>query len=220
MTSTTVPRRKTPVWAKILLVLFVLLLIGTAAFGGLVVGKALGASEDRDVQVIRSITREEQVVLLTAGVADLKQESADGLSITIPGLDLIPGLGTWEFDVPGSERQMLIRYDFDAKIGIEGKDVKIERQLDGSYHLTIPEFIYIGSEDPEISVASESNGVLSWITPEIDKFEAAKEVLSEESVAKTIEGARPVLEEQARIFYTNILTAIDPDIDLEFTFAE
>ncbi|MBD3757971.1 MAG: hypothetical protein IE924_07810 [Microbacterium sp.] len=220
MASTTAPRRKTPVWAKILLVLLVLLLIGTAAFGGLVVGKALGATEERDVQVIRSITREEQVVLLTAGVADLKQESADGLSITIPGLDLIPGLGTWEFDVPGSERQMLIRYDFDAKIGIEGKDVKIERQVDGSYHLAIPEFIYIGSNDPEISVASESNGVLSWITPEIDKFEVAKEVLSEESVAKTIEGARPVLEEQARIFYTNILTAIDPDIDLEFTFAD
>lgn len=216
MTSTTTAtaRRKTPVWAKVLLVVFVLLLIGAAAFGGLVLGKVLGASEERDVQVIRSITREEQVILVTAGVGDIKEESGDGLTIGIPGLE------AFAFEVPGSDRTILVRYDFDAKLGIEGKDVKIDHLGENAYRISIPKFIYLGNENPEISVASEKNGILSWTTPEIDKLALAEAVLDEEMVVETIEGSRPVLEEQARVFYTNIITAIDPSITLEFVYAQ
>lgn len=214
MTTTTAARRRTPLWAKILLILFVLFLIGAAGFGGMIVGKLLGASEERDVQVIRSITREEQIILVTAGVGDIKEENSDGLKVAIPGLEALA------FEVPGTDRSILVRYDFDAKLGIEGKDVKIEHLGEKSYRISIPEFIYLGNDDPKISIASEKNGLLSWTTPEIDKLALAEAVLDDETVVKTIEGSRPVLEEQARIFYTNIITAIDPDITLDFVYAD
>lgn len=214
MTTATQTRRKTPIWAKVLLVVFVLLLIAGAAFGGLIAGRILGAGENRDVQVIRSITREEQIILVTAGVGDIKQESGDGLKVAIPGLD------AFAFTLPGTDRTLLVRYDFDAKLGIEGKDVRIENTGDSSYRISIPRFIYLGNDDPELSIASEKNGLLSWTTPEIDKLALAEAVLDDETVAKTLEGARPVLEEQARIFYTNIITAIDPEITLEFVYAD
>ena len=214
MTTSTTARRKTPIWAKVLLVVFVLLLIGGAAFGGLIAGRILGESEERDVQVIRSITREEQVILVTAGVGDIKEESGDGLTVAIPGLDALA------FELPGTERTILVRYDFDAKLGIEGKDVKIEHAEGNSYRISIPKFIYLGNDDPKLSVASEKNGILSWTTPEIDKLALAEAVLSDEAVAETLEGSRPVLEEQARIFYTNIITAIDPEITLDFVYAD
>jgi len=213
-------RTKTPWWAKVLLIIVVLALIGAAAFAGLVVGKFLGASEERSVQVIRSITREEQVVLVTAGVTDIKPETAEGLSITIPGLDVLPWVDDlFKLELPGSSRTMLVRYDFDAKLGIEGKDVKIESIGDKAYRISIPEFIYIGADAPDFSVADEANGILSWTTPPIDKFELAEAILDDATVAETIEGARPVLEEQAKSFYSRIITAIDPEVTLEFTFA-
>lgn len=213
MTTVATPRRKTPIWAKILLVLFVGFLIAAAAFGGLTLGKFLGASEERDVQVVRSITREQQIILVTAGVGDIKQQSGDGLTISIPGLE------AFAFEVPGTDRTILVRYDFDAKLGIEGKDVKIDHLGENRYRISIPEFVYLGNQSPHISVASEKNGILSWTTPEIDKLALAEAVLDQKAVSDTIEGSRPVLEEQARIFYSNIITAIDPSITLEFEFA-
>ncbi|WP_454111755.1 hypothetical protein [Microbacterium aurum] len=212
MTSTTAPRRRTPVWAKILLVLFVLLLVGAAAFGGLSVGKALGATESRDTQVIRSIRGEEQVVLLTAGMTDVKQERGDGLKLAIGDIQL--------FTLPGTERSILVRYEYDAKFGIEGKDVEIVQTGDNSYRITIPEFIYLGYTDPDLSVADEENGILSWTTPEIDTSEIFEELLSSQVVSEHIDGFRSVLEEQAKTFYTKIVTAIDPAITAEFQFTD
>lgn len=212
MTSTTAPRRRTPGWAKILLILFVLLLVGAAAFGGLSVGKALGATESRDTQVIRSIRGEQQVVLLSAGMTDVKEDRGDGLKLAIGDIQLLT--------LPGTERSILVRYEYDAKFGIEGKDVEIVQTGDNSYRITIPEFIYLGYSDPDLSVADEENGILSWTTPEIDTSEIFEELLSSQVVSEHIDGFRSVLEEQAKTFYTKIVTAIDPDIVLDFTFAE
>ena len=208
MTATTqAPRMRTPLWAKLLLVFFVLLLIGGAAFGGVVVGKLMGATEARDVQVVRSIVREEQVILLTTGLTENLDERGEGLSVF-----------GW-FDLPGTERQKLIRYDFDAKFGIEGKDVKITGLGERNYRVSIPEFKFLGYDNPEFTVASESNGLLSWTTPEIDNLDVVERELSDKAVASHIEGVRPVLEEQARKFYTDILTAVDPNITVDFEFA-
>ena len=195
-------------WAKILLVGFVLLLIAAAAVAGLTAGRFLGATESRDTQVIRSITREEQVVLLTAGITDVMQERGDGLDVF--------GL----FTLPGSERAMLLRYEFDAKFGIEGGEVSITKTGDDAYVISIPRFVFLGYENPDVSVANEENGILSWTTPEIDKAEVVETVLSAAAVDSHIDGFRPVLEEQARAFYGGIITAIDPAITLEFEFAQ
>lgn len=210
-TPTPKPVKKTPLWAKLLLWLFVLLLVGGAAFAGLTVGKFLGAAESRDVQVIRSLKGEEQVILVTAGVTDVQEERGDGLKLAI---------GDWSlFTLPGTERSVLVRYDYDAKFGIEGKDVEITQTGDDSYLVTIPKFIYLGYENPDLSVASEENGILSWTTPEIDTTAVFEELLSAAAVDEHINGFRPVLEEQAKVFYTRIVEAIDPTITLEFEFA-
>ncbi|WP_341580121.1 hypothetical protein [Microbacterium schleiferi] len=208
------PIKKTPIWAKILLVGVVIALIGVAAYFGVAWGRVLGATESRDVSVIRSITREEQVVLVTTGVGDTLEEREDGFEISIPGLE------AFAFNLPGSDRTLLVRYDFDAKLGIEGKDVTIERLEDNAYLISIPQFLYLGYANPDISVVSERNGVLSWTTPEIDKFAVIEAVLDDEMVTETVEGARPVLEEQAEEFYSGIIHAIDPTITLEFEFAD
>lgn len=198
--------RKTPLWAKLLLAFFVILLVAGAGYAGLSVGKWLGATESRDTQVIRSITREEQVILLSAGMADVKEENGNGLSVF--------GL----FNIPGTERHMLVRYEFDAKLGIEGRDVKITSTSDNTYRVTIPEFKFLGYENPDISIAENTNGPLSWTTPEIDREKLVESVLSDEMVSSSIEGFRPVLEEQARAFYSAIITSIDPEITLDFEF--
>jgi len=202
-------RTKTPWWAKVLLVIVILALIGAAAVGGLMLGKWLGATESRDTQVIRSITREEQIILVTAGMADIKEERNDGIDF----------LGLGMFNIPGTERVLLMRYEYDAKYGIEGKDVSIEKIGDQAYRVSIPKFVYLGYANPDIEVASENNGILSWTTPEIDKGEVIEQILTDNAIAEHIDNIRPVLEEQAKSFYSNIITAIDPDLTLEFTFA-
>jgi len=206
------PVKKTPFWAKLLLVLFVFGLIAAAAFAGLTFGKFLGATEARDTQVIRSIKGEEQVILLTAGMTDVQEERGDGLKLAIGDLKL--------FTLAGTERSMLVRYEYDAKFGIEGKDVEIVQTGDNSYRVTIPKFIYLGYANPDLSVANEENGILSWTTPEIDTTEVFEELLSEQAVEQHIDGFRSVLEEQAELFYTRVVEAIDPTITLEFEFTD
>ncbi|GAA1659459.1 hypothetical protein [Microbacterium flavum] len=201
------PRPTTPGWAKLLLVLFVLLLIGAAAFGGIVLGKMLGANEERSVQVVRSVHGEEQVILVTAGVGGIETES-DNQSFF--------GL----FDVPFSDRQVFIQYDLDAKFGIEGKDIKIVPTSDKTYTITIPPFIYLGYSDPKFSVATESNGILSWTTPQIDKVAAVEDLLTDELIASHIEDYRSLLEVQAQTFYTRIVKGIEPEATLKFEYAK
>lgn len=206
------PARKTPIWAKILLVVVILAMIAAAALVSFNVGKILGATESRDTQVIRSIKGEEQVILVTAGMTDLQEEREDGLDFAIGDWDL--------FTLPGSERSVLVRYEYDAKFGIEGKDVEISQTGDNAYLITIPKFIYLGYANPDLSVADEKNGLLSWATPEIDTTEVFEELLSEQAVEQHIDGFRPVLEEQAKLFYSKIVHAIDPAITLEFQFTD
>ena len=141
-TTASAPPSRTPLWAKILLTLVVLALIAAAAFGGIAVGTYLGAHETRDVQVLRSVEREEQVVLVTTGLANVIDERQDGL-------ELFPGL-----TLPGSERQTLIRYDFDAKFGIEGSEVEITQTGPDTYLISIPTFIFIGYDNPVCTVVS------------------------------------------------------------------
>lgn len=202
---------RTPLWAKIFLVLVVGALVAGATVAGVSVGKVLGAQESRDTQVVRSITGEEQVILLTAGMTDVKEERSDGLKVAIGDLQL--------FTLPGSDRSTLVRYEYDAKFGIEGKDVGIEPGADNSYIVTIPKFISLGYSNPDLSIASEKNGALSWTTPEIDTSEVFEGILDDQALDAHIDGFRPALEEQAKTFYTRIVAAIDPTIRLEFRFS-
>ena len=207
MTRNTILRRKTPVWAKLLLLTFLtLVVVGIAASAGVAAGMFFGAAQEREVQVIRSIELEEQVVLVRSGITGLKPERE---------VKDINGIV-----VPWSDRSLLLKYEFDTMVGIDGRGVSIVPTGEKSFRVAIPDFILIGTADAEYSVVNENNGVLSFATPEIDTLQLTQELLTDDVLQEHIEGLRPVLEEQARTFYTNIVTAIDPTITLEFEFAQ
>jgi hypothetical protein len=206
MTRNTIVGRKTPVWAKVLLITVLTLVVGGIAAGaGLAAGMFFGAAQEREVQVIRSIELQEQVVLLRSGITGLKPERE---------VKDVNGI-----EIPWSDRSLLLQYEFDTMVGIDGREVSIVPTGDKSFRVTVPDFILIGTADPKFSVVNEQNGVLSFVTPEIDTLQLTEELLTDDVEAEHIEGLRPVLEEQARTFYTNIITAIDPTITLEFEFA-
>ncbi len=112
-----------------------------------------------------------------------------------------------------------MRYSFDAKLGIEASEVTIDEQPDGSFLVSIPAFIVIGLNNQNIEVAAESTDVLSWTTPEIDKVAMVNDVFGDELQAEYLAKNEELLRDQARVFYTNIAAAIDPDVNLKFEFA-
>lgn len=207
MTRNTSATRKTPVWAKLLLfTVLTLVVVGIAASAGVAAGMFFGAAQEREVQVIRSVELEEQVVLVRSGVTGLKPERE---------VQDINGIV-----IPWSDRSLLLQYEFDTMVGIDGRGVSIVSTGDKSFRVAIPDFILIGTDDPKYSVVNQQNGVLSFVTPEIDTLKLTQELLTDDVLADHIEGLRPVLEEQARTFYTNIITAIDPKVVVEFEFAQ
>lgn len=195
--------RRVPSWITVVVIL--ILVVG-AAIAGVLLGRLMGATEERSTQVVRSVKLEEEIILLSAGIADIKERREDQ---NFFGL----------FDIPGTEREIFVKYEFDAKFGIDGAQVEIDQTGDKAYRITIPEFEYLGSDDPDFESATETNGILSWSTPQIDNFEFVENVLTPEAVADHLEGFRPMLELQAESFYSRIVTSIEPDAELVFVFA-
>ena len=162
-------------------------------------------TEQRSTQIIEAVNREQQVVLLSLGIQGVEEQTSSG---TVFG-----------YDIPGSSRSAFIIYSFNAKLGIEGADVTVEETDDGTFLITVPEFIFIGHYDESFRLASESSGIMSWVTPEIDAVEMINTILDDEAHAEYIESNRELLEDQTRSFYTGIIHGIDPDISIEFDFA-
>ena len=161
-------------------------------------------SESNDTQVIDAISRTEQIALVSLGIQGIAEKSE---KTVIFGME-----------VPGSERALFLQYTFNAKLGIDGKDVRIKQTREDEFEITIPEFIFIGHDDVTFKLATESNGVLSWATPEIDQTEMINNILSDQAQADYVHANRDLLVEQAEHFYTGIVRGIDPAIDLDFTF--
>lgn len=175
--------------------------------GGIFYGVFWGNPFDRDSsssQVIESIERKEQVVLLSLAIQDIKSDSED-----FKVLDL---------KIPGTTRESHVQYKFDAKLGIEGKDVVIEESGPDEFEITVPEFIFVGYEHLEFSVLHEENGVLSWVTPEIKETEMIAQVLNAGVQQKYLDNNEDLLEEQVVDFYSGIVKSVDPNVNLRFNF--
>lgn len=163
------------------------------------------SSETVDTQVIHAIERTEEVSLLSLGIQGIEKRAESSKFFGM--------------DVPGSERALFVQYHFKAKLGIDGKAVKIEPVGEKALKISIPAFTFIGYDDPQFEFIVEQNGVLSAVTPEIDRLEVANRVLNSDAQQKYIDSNDETLREQAEAFYTGIITGIDPAIDLEFEFA-
>lgn len=161
-------------------------------------------AETRDEQVINSISLDQQVVLLSLGSQGISErdERTDFFGV----------------DIPGSERISFIQYAFNAKLGIGGKNVSVEQTGENKFLISIPEFVFIGHDNESFRLAAENNGVLSWVTPEIDRVEMINNILNSDAKDQYLVANEEILQDQARVFYGSIIASIDPTIVTEFTF--
>jgi hypothetical protein len=159
-------------------------------------------------EVVRFVVPEQQVVLASVHIEGFEKEGTDGNILGVP--------------VPASGRNTYIAYKFNAKLGFEGSDVKIDpiEGKENTYRVSIPQFIVIGNNKIKFEAPIESNEVLGWLADKANQTEMTNRILSERNAAKYIENSKEVLTAQARLFYTSIIRSVSPDAEIEFVFAD
>lgn len=161
-------------------------------------------SSSRNTQIVHAVTRTEQVSLMSLGIQGISSKNQKS---TFQGID-----------IPGSERASFIQYSFSAKLGIEGKSVKIAQVAASEYLVSVPKFVFIGHSDVDFRLVIESSGVVSWVTPKIDTVEMVNAILNDDSKDQYIIANSEILKDQAKSFYGRIVSSIDPSISLKFEF--
>lgn len=161
-------------------------------------------TESRDTQVIQAIERQEQVVLVGLGIQGIAEESTQG---TILGQR-----------IPGTGRTQFLQYNYRALLGIDGADVVLTRTGEDTYLVSIPAFEFIGYDDVSFKTALEDNGILSWVTPEIDTAAVITELLDDDAKREHVDANRDLLQDQAEHFYRSIITGVSPDAQVTFRF--
>lgn len=161
-------------------------------------------SSSRNTQIVHAVTRTEQVSLMSLGIQGISSKNQKS---TFQGID-----------IPGSERASFIQYSFSAKLGIEGKSVKIAQVAASEYLVSVPKFVFIGHSDVDFRLVIESSGVVSWVTPKIDTVEMVNAILNDGSKDQYIIANSDILKDQAKSFYGGIVSSIDPSISLKFEF--
>ena len=200
------------------MVKFVLRVVVPLVLGGAVVlGALLGLqnlgllsvfgtrTESHDSQVIRAVERTQEVSLLRLAVQGILEQDQDR--------------EVFGKSIPGTGEKVLIQYEFDAKLGVDGAEVSIKKTDDSTYLVRVPEFVFIGYDDPTFKTAAEDGGVLSWVTPDIDKVQMINKILNGDARQKYLESNTSALEEQTRAFYGSLIGSIDPDIAVKYEFA-
>lgn len=161
-------------------------------------------SESHNSQVINAVERTQEVSLLRLGIQGIKAKDQRG---TVFGRE-----------VPFSEKTVFLQYNFYAKLGIDGTRVKVTKTGENAYLISVPEFEFIGTDEPTFKVAVEDGGVLSWGTPDIDKVEMINEILNDEERQQYIDSNEELLREQTKEFYEGLITSIEPGIATTFEF--
>lgn len=166
-------------------------------------------SQSKDSQVISSVTRVNEHVLVRLRAEGIKEKQQDG--------------NFWlGVEVPGTSRTTFLRYSFNAKLGIVGDAVVVtpQRGSDHAYRVSVPDFVFIGYDDWASEVAAENNGVLSWTTPEIDELALSNSVLTETAQQQYVDDNVELLREQAESILTGLIQSVDPDAIITFAFAQ
>ena len=196
---------------KILSAAGVLVMVLALLGGGFLWGKANSfngsvetVTETENSEVIVAVERREEIVLLST--------STQGLYTTQNTAKL------FKWGVPGSQKTNILQYKFTAKLGLDGKEVKVEEVSPGHFKLIIPPFKFIGFSDPEFKTAHQHGEALSFATADIDVAEGINAVLDEEKRAEHIQLNLDLLKEQTQTFYGGIIHAVDPEAELEFEF--
>ena len=197
-------------WPLLLVTVLVVVGMGAAfAFAGLnalaLSSLFTSSSNDRDSQVVQSVTRVQEVALLSLHIEGVARDKDNREILGVP--------------VPESEKTTLILYKFDARLGIDGSHVKIEPTGPESFRVTIPEFIGIGFDNPVFEDPLESNNALGWLAPPAVQTRMINNTLSIKNKQKYITQNEAALKEQAQVFYSEIIASVDPEISIDFSFA-
>jgi len=198
-----------------------LLLVAALFIGGIVAAFASGAMNavafssifggntvKENTEVVKFVVPEQQVVLASAHIEGIQKEGTDGK---------IFGLA-----IPASSRVTYLLYKFDAKLGIEGSEVKID-PVEGkknAYRVSIPKFIFIGNSKPEFEDPIKSNDVLGWLAEEANQSKMTNSILGDRNAEKYVKNSNDVLTAQAKVFYTSIIQSVSPGAKIEFVFAD
>lgn len=163
-------------------------------------------SESRSSQVVQSLERHEEIVLLSLGIQGIAEEREQR---TVFGAN-----------IPGTGRTLFLQYGFRAKLGLDGEDVRFEAKGEDTILIRVPEFIFIGHDDITFKTALEDNGILSWVTPDIDQPALISRLLTPQHISEHVETNRDILEMQTEMFYEGIIHAVDPEITVLFDFTD
>jgi hypothetical protein len=152
---------------KIMAVIIVILVIAVGVlialnFSGSVVETT---TETNETQTITFFEKNKEIALVTLGISDIYEKEN---SATV-----------FKKKLPGSKKQVYIRGSFDAKLGIDGKNVVVTETGEKEYTINIPEFIFIGYNNVKFEVAVEKNGIISFATDDIDQAAMVSEVLKD-----------------------------------------
>lgn len=162
-------------------------------------------SETSDSQVVQSIKRTEEVSLLALGIQGITSEERCSTA--------------FGKCVPGTSDEVYLQYTFTGKLGIDGAAVDVEETGTDAYTISVPAFKIIGYSDPEFEVAVTDDGVLSWVTEDIDQTEMITKILGDEAQQKHLEDNMDLLQEQTKAFYDRIILSVAPDAKVTYQFA-
>ena len=163
------------------------------------------SSDSDDSQVIRAIERTQEVALVSLGIEGIKEEQRNRE---------VFGVDVW-----GSTEKVFLRYGFTAKLGLDGEEIEVTKKDDGSYLISVPEFTFIGYDEPDFQVAAEDGGVLRWVTPDIDPLEMVNEILNDDARYEYVASNQDVLQAQTKVFYDSLIKSIDASIVTEYEFS-
>lgn len=193
-----------PTFFIVLIVLVAGITTGFLARGQLS-GPVSSVTEESNTQVIQAVKKQREVTLLKLGIQGIVDQT---ITSTLFG-----------YKVPGTSKVLYLQYNYNAALGIDGKDVEIVKQGGHSYRLKIPSFKLLGHSDIRFQKAVEKNGLISWATPEVDVTKLVTEVLSEPAKDKLIADNKEILQEQARDFYLGIIQSADPQASVKLDFS-
>lgn len=197
-------RTRVLLWPMLLLLVAVVGAAGTVIFTLWLASPFSLTTQSRSAQAVEAMERTGDVVVLNLHVAAVDDDKTN--------------LKFYGLDVFGTDRATFLRYEFDARLGFSAEDVVIKEAGEGELLVSIPQFKFIGTDNFDSEVSSEKNGFLSWITPEIDDREMADKFLDDARRQQYVDDNTEFLKEGAEAFYTDVVNAIDPALDVNFAF--
>lgn len=162
-------------------------------------------SNSKDSQVIQAIERTQEVSLMSLGIQGILQKEQN---TTVFGQS-----------IPGTGEKVLIVYKFKAKLGVDGEQVEVAEDGTDKYTVTVPEFTFIGTQEPTFEVPVEDGGLLRFVTPDIDQLELVNEILSDDGKQEYIDSNLDLLQDQTKVFYDGLIKSVVPEAEVTYEFA-